>query len=185
MAILHEKRKITYDDYCQLPSDIRAEVLDGELLMCASPNLRHQRISRQIEIPLCHWVEEKGLGEVLYAPMDVVLSQYDVVQPDILYVSRERFSILMEKNIQGDPDLVVEILSPGDEKRDTIRKKKIYEKHGVKEYWIVDSMAETITVFCLNGGLFVEKAVYQKGQILESKILPEFSLRLEQVFKVW
>ena len=151
MAILHEKRKYTYEDYCQLPSDIRAEVLDGELLMCASPNTRHQRVSREIQFQFCLWVEEKGLGEVLDAPMDVVLSQHDVVQPDILFISRDQFSILTEKNIQGAPDLVVEILSPGDEQRDTVRK----------------------------------KAIYRRGEVLESAVLPGFSLSLEKVFKVW
>ena len=182
MAILHEKRKYTYEDYCQLPSDIRAEVLDGELLMCASPNTRHQRISREIEIPLCNWVEEIGLGEVLDAPMDVVLSQHDVVQPDILFISRSQLKIITEKNIQGAPDLVVEILSPGDEQRDTVRKKAIYEKYGVKEYWIVDTMAETMAVFGLEGRKLKEKAVYHCGEVLESAVLPDFSLSLEEVF---
>jgi Uma2 family endonuclease len=184
MAILHEKRKYTYEDYCKLPSDIRAEVLEGELLMCASPNTRHQRISREIEFTLSQWVKEKGLGEVLDAPMDVVLSPYTVLQPDILYISKERVSIITEPNIQGAPDLVVEILSPGDEKRDTVKKKAIYEKFGVKEYWIVDPTQESITLFSLGEKGYKEKGVYEKGQVLESVILPGFTLKLDEVFKV-
>ena len=184
MAILHEKRKFTYQDHCKLPPEIRAEILDGELLMCASPNTRHQRISRKIEISLCNWVEKKDLGEVLNAPMDVVLSPYDVVQPDILFVSKERSKIITEPNIQGAPDLVIEILSPGDEKRDTVRKKAIYEKYGVKEFWIVDPDIKSISVFYLEKKLFREKEVYTHEQVLESAVLPGFSLSLVEVFKV-
>ena len=117
MRVLHEKKKYTYQDYCQLPDEVRAEVLDGELLMSPSPFRKHQSISREIEFRLCQWVKTHPLGEVYNAPFDVVLSQYDIVQPDLLYLSYERKSILTEANVQGAPDLVIEILSSGDKKR--------------------------------------------------------------------
>jgi Uma2 family endonuclease len=183
MTVLHEKRKYTYEDYCQLPEKVRAEVLDGELLMSPSPFRKHQEISREIEFRLCQWVETHPLGKVYNAPFDVVLSQYDIVQPDLLYISNERRSILTEANVQGAPDFVIEILSSGDKKRDTIKKKGIYEKYGVKEYWIVDPDTETISVFILEGEAFQEKGIYKRGQVIESFLLPGFTLVLEDVFK--
>ncbi len=183
MRVLHEKKKYTYQDYCQLPDEVRAEVLDGELLMSPSPFRKHQKISGKIYRLLAQWVETHCLGEVYDAPFDVVLSQYDIVQPDILYISNERKSILTEANVQGAPDLVIEILSSGDKKRDTVKKKAIYEKYGVKEYWIVDPDSETISVFILEGNNFQEKGIYKRNQILESPLLPGFSLVLEDVFQ--
>ena len=183
MAVLHEKRKYTYEDYCQLPEEVRAEVLDGEILMSPSPFRKHQSVSREIEFRLCQWVETHHLGEVYDAPFDVVLSKHNVVQPDILYISNERRSILTEANVQGAPDLVVEILSPSDKKRDTVKKKEIYEKYGVKEYWIVDPDTETIFVFILEEKVFQGRGIYNRNQILKSPLLPGFSLMLEDVFK--
>ena len=183
MRVLHEKKKYTYQDYCQLPDEVRAEILDGELLMSPSPFRKHQSISREIEFRLCQWVKTHPLGEVYNAPFDVVLSQYDIVQPDLLYISYERKSILTEANVQGAPDLVIEILSSGDKKRDTVKKKAIYEKYGVKEYWIVDPDTETISVFILEGDNFQEKGIYKRNQVLESPLLPGFSLVLEDVFQ--
>ena len=183
MRVLHEKKKYTYQDYCQLPDEVRAEILDGELLMSPSPFRKHQSISREIEFRLCQWVKTHPLGEVYNAPFDVVLSQYDIVQPDLLYISYERKSILTEANVQGAPDLVIEILSSGDKKRDTVKKKAIYEKYGVKEYWIVDPDTETISVFILEEKVFQEKGIYKRNQVLESTLLPGFSLVLEDVFQ--
>ena len=117
MRVLHEKKKYTYQDYCQLPDEVRAEVLDGELLMSPSPFRKHQEISWKIEFAIGKWVEENRRGKIYNAPFDVVLSQYDIVQPDLLYISYERKSILTEANVQGAPDLVIEILSSGDKKR--------------------------------------------------------------------
>ncbi len=183
MRVLHEKKKYTYQDYCQLPNEVRAEVLDGELLMSPSPFRKHQEISWKIEFAIGKWVEENRRGKIYNAPFDVVLSQYDIVQPDLLYISYERKSILTEANVQGAPDLVIEILSSGDKKRDTVKKKAIYEKYGVKEYWIVDPDSETISVFILEGNNFQEKGIYKRNQILESPLLPGFSLVLEDVFQ--
>ena len=106
---MEKKKKYTYQNYYQLSDEVRAEVLDGELLMSPSPFRKHQSISREIEFRLCQWVETHPLGEVYDAPFDVVLSQYDIVQPDILYISYERKSILIEANVQGAPDLVRDI----------------------------------------------------------------------------
>jgi Uma2 family endonuclease len=183
MALIYEKKKYTYQDYCQLPKEVRAEILEGELVMSPSPFRKHQRISREIEFRLCQWVEKHHLGEVYDAPFDVVLSPHNIVQPDLLYISKERQELLTEANVQGAPDLIIEILSSKDKKRDTITKKAIYEKYGVKEYWVVDPDAEVVSVFILEGDVFKKREIYTRNQILKSAFLPGFSLMLEEIFK--
>src|SRR5689334_14366924 len=107
--------KFTYEDYCLLPEDRRYEVIDGELFLTPAPTTFHQAVKGRIKRVLDELVDDAGLGIVLDAPTDVVLSQYDVVQPDILVISNERRAVLTQKNIAGAPDLVVEVLSPSTE----------------------------------------------------------------------
>ena len=112
MALPDLPPKLTYDDYLLFPEDgLRHEILDGEHYVTASPFVRHQRISGRIYRPLSSWVEERDLGEVFYASVDVVLSPHDVAVPDLFYISKERSEIITEKNIQGAPDLIIEIIS--------------------------------------------------------------------------
>ena len=105
------KIKFTYKDYLQLPEDKRYELVEGEFFMVPSPNYYHQVISKRLFRTLDDYVRKFGLGEVLYAPLDVILSEENVLQPDILFISKERFNIITNKNIQGAPDLIIEILS--------------------------------------------------------------------------
>ena len=107
------KIKFTVDDYMTTPDDKRFQLLDGELILAPSPTSKHQAISLALSSALHQFVRQNGLGIVRYAPLDVFLSEYDVVQPDLLFVSNDRSDIVTEANIQGAPDLVVEILSPG------------------------------------------------------------------------
>ena len=125
------------------------------------------------------------MGNVLLAPTDVVLSDTDVVQPDILFVSQARRHIRTRENIQGAPDLVVEILSPTTAERDRTVKSDLYAQHGVQEYWIVDPDARTITVFLLNGGAFEEVDTYSERETLTSPILAGFSIALDEIFGGW
>jgi Uma2 family endonuclease len=139
MALHDLRRKLTYEDYSLLPEDGRRhEILDGEHRVTPAPFLRHQRISIRLSSRLFAFAELHGLGEVLTAPTDVVLSPHDIVQPDILFVSRERAAILREENVRGAPDLVVEILSPGTRGRDQGIKLERYDRLGVREYWTLD-----------------------------------------------
>jgi Uma2 family endonuclease len=109
---------VTYDDYIRLPDDgCRYEVLQGELVMTPAPNMDHQRISRNLEFILHSYASEKGLGEVFYAPVDVVLSMTNILQPDIVFVSSGRKHIIAKKNIVDAPDLVVEIILESTEER--------------------------------------------------------------------
>src|ERR1019366_2754225 len=131
--------KMTYDLYRLLPEDgKRYELIDGELLMTPAPSPKHQRIVRRLGFQLSSYVEANGLGEVFIAPVDVVFEEHVVVEPDILFVSRERRGMVREEAIHGAPDVVVEILSPSSFYHDLRRKMGLYSQFGVQEYWIVD-----------------------------------------------
>ncbi len=138
MALQQEKRIYTYADYEKLPEGAPYQLIGGDLVKEPSPVPYHQILSRRIEFELVKFVEERALGEVLYAPMDVYLSDTEVYQPDILFISKERMSIIGEKKIEAAPDLVIEILSPSSAYYDLRHKKNVYETSGVKEYWVVD-----------------------------------------------
>jgi Uma2 family endonuclease len=172
----------TYHDYLQLPEDKRYEILDGELYVAPSPTVKHQRVSGNLDMALRQYVRATGSGEVLYAPCDVILSEENVVQPDILYVRRERAGIIGEANLQGAPDLAVEILSRETRNRDLEIKRKIYARSGVQEYWIVDPNAETIEVLVWNESGYVSAGVYGKADRLSSPLLPDLNLPLGEVF---
>ena len=164
--------KFTYEDYQHTPEDQRFELLDGELTMVPAPNLRHQRIGTRLGALLHAFVQERDLGEVFHAPCDVVLSNTDVVQPDLLFVCEERAHLLLGgDNVLGAPDLVVEILSPSTAGRDRTLKRALYAKHGVKEYWLVDPDARTVTVLRLGAGDFEVAAIYGEGQTMASPTL--------------
>jgi len=174
--------KFTYADYRNTPEDERYELIDGELIMASAPRIIHQRTERKLVTLLDTFVEQNGLGEIFYAPTDVVLSDTDVVQPDILFVSNARAHIITEDNIRGAPNLVIEILSPSTAQRDRTLKRTLYAKHSVQEYWQVDTDAHTIAVLTLADHGFELAAVYGEGQTLASPLLPGFALDLDLVF---
>jgi Uma2 family endonuclease len=174
--------KFTYHDYLQLPDDKRYELVEGELCLVPSPNLNHQRISRQLEMALWLYVSRQHLGEVFDAPCDVVLSEINVVQPDLLFVSARRRSILTEANVQGAPDLVVEILSPTTGQRDLGIKRNLYAKYGVSEYWIVDPEAQTVEVLLWTETGYRTEAVIQKDGTLNSPLFPSLNLAVTDLF---
>lgn len=178
---------LTYDDYCLIPDDgKRYEVIHGELFMSPSPIFRHQRISMSLTLILGAYVEETGAGILVAAPMDVILSEHNVVQPDVLFISKGRTSIITEKNIQGAPDLLIEILSEGNRRHDEVVKRKVYESFGVQEYWVIDPVLETIKVYRLEGDRYakaVELSVEQ-GDVLTTPLLRAFECTLADVFKI-
>ncbi|MSQ07289.1 MAG: Uma2 family endonuclease, partial [Dehalococcoidia bacterium] len=144
MAQPKPRLKFTVDDYMATPEGTRYQLLDGELIVAPAPNSRHQTVSRDVFIALHQFISVHRLGEVWYAPFDVVLSEHDVTQPDILFVSYDRANIITPANIQGAPELVVEVLSPSTQQDDRGYKRRVYGRHGVREYWIVDPVGETI-----------------------------------------
>ncbi|NIV03682.1 MAG: Uma2 family endonuclease [Calditrichae bacterium] len=138
-----ENKKWTYDDYIRIDNQNRYEVIEGELVMAPSPLTQHQRVSGKLESLLGNFVEKKKLGEVFDAPFDVIISPHNVFPPDILFLSNENLGILTGKNVQGAPDLIVEILSPGTAVYDMGVNKEVYERAGVKELWVFDPESET------------------------------------------
>ncbi len=173
--------KFTYEDYRNAPEDKRYELLDGELVIMPSPKEIHQRLSMNLAVPLHVFVDENGLGRVYLAPFDVVLTDTDVVQPDLMFVSNEQSHIITEDNIRGAPDLVIEILSPSTAEKDRTFKRALYARHGVREYWMVDSLAKTVTVLLLGEHGFELAEVYGEGQTLTSPMLQGFTLDLGEI----
>lgn len=179
-------RKLTYEDYEQIPDDgLRHEILDGEHYVSPSPVRKHQRSVLKLAGRLDTFIEENSLGEIFIAPYDVLLSPYDIAQPDILFISNERAAINTEKNVQGAPDLLVEILSDGTRKRDEGIKREIYERFGVREYWLVDPARQTVLVYRLKGDRFHRAGRFAAaaGDVLTTPLLPGLEIPLAKIFR--
>ena len=174
--------RLTYQDYANLEGDERYELLDGELILLPSPNTAHQTVSIALASRMHSFVKEHDLGQVFHAPFDVLFTDTDVVQPDLLFVSNEREHIRTPANIQGAPDLIVEILSPSSSRRDWRDKRGLYASHGVKEYWIVDPANRIVWVMLLRDGALVEQGAYGEGDTVTSTTLEGFSFSLDEVF---
>lgn len=179
--------KLTYDDFVLFPDDgKRHELIDGEHYVTPSPNMRHQRISGDLHGFLWTYLEAHRVGQLFSAPFDVVFSHFDVVEPDLLYMSNETAArVLTPQNVRGTPDLVVEIGSPGTRKRDETIKRRLYERSGVSEYWVVDPDVDVVRVFRNDAGQFgqaVELSL-DSGDVLTTPLLPGFELALTRLFR--
>ena len=178
----HSSTKLTYADYELFPDDgLRHEIIDGEHYVTASPITRHQRISLRLLYLLQSYLETHAIGEVFHAPFDVLLSEIDIVVPDLVYLSKDRARFLTAKNLQGPPELVVEILSPSTRPRDERLKRDLYERVGVDEYWLVDPDGDTIVVYRRAGNAFEQLVRYTKGQVLTTPLLPDLELPLDRI----
>jgi Uma2 family endonuclease len=185
MALHDPSPKLTYEDYLLFPEDGRRhEIIDGEHFVTAAPFLRHQRLSWRLGGYFFKFLEEHPLGEFFQAPVDVLLSPHDIVQPDLLFVSAERAHILKKRYVRGAPDLVVEIVSESTRRRDQALKLRRYERFGVREYWLVDPDRGSVTVYRLRDGEFVRVADLSAvaGDVLTTPILAEFEIRLAALF---
>ena len=178
--------KLTYDDFVLFPDDgKRHELIDGEHYVTPSPNVRHQRI-----LGTPHWLirshlETNPIGQVFFAPFDVVFSDFDVVEPDLLYLSNERAAqVLTELHAKGVPELVVEIASKGTRKRDETIKRRLYERTGVSEYWIVDPEIDVIRVYRLEGSTFGRPIELSRdaNDTLSTVLLPALDMPLTRIF---
>lgn len=148
------KKVWTYDDLRQMPEDgTRYEIIEGELIVMPSPVVVHQRIVGRLHLAFHAQIQARGLGEVFMAPLDVVMAPTRVVQPDLIVVKPEHREILRD-HIYGVPDLLVEVLSPSNQKHDRVTKRRLYARDRLPEYWIVDPDAQTVEVLELvEGGL--------------------------------
>ncbi|MEO8378629.1 MAG: Uma2 family endonuclease [Acidobacteriota bacterium] len=172
--------KLTYEDFAAIPDDGRRhEIIDGEHYVNPAPNLRHQTVSIRLASALFSFVREHALGHVFAAPCDVLLTPYDIVEPDVIYVSNANARLLTESNIQGVPDLLVEILS-SNRRHDKRVKFDRYERAGVPEYWIVDPDDDVVEVYRQSAGRFVRADI---GDTLSSPLLPGFVLSVRELFE--
>ena len=176
------KSKLTYEDYMKTSDDERWELIDGVLIEMPSPTVPHQRVGALLGAKFVVFVLNGGLGEVFHAPIDVVLSDTVVVQPDLVFVSNERAHIIEHSNIQGAPDLVVEIRSPSTAGHDEVTKRALYERYGIPEYWMTDPEAQTVNVLLLGENGYEVVGTYNRGDTLTSPTLEGFSLTLDDIF---
>jgi Uma2 family endonuclease len=179
--------KLTYDDFVLFPDDgNRHELIDGEHYVTPSPVPRHQAIALNIAVLIRNHLDAHPVGRIYTAPLDVLFSDVDVVEPDLLYVSRERLDAVMTaKNVAGAPDLVVEIGSPGTRRRDETIKRRLYERAGVSEYWVVDPDVDVVRVYRLTEGRYtrVAELSHEHGDVLTTALLPGLQLPLARIFR--
>ncbi|MDP9367082.1 MAG: Uma2 family endonuclease [Chloroflexota bacterium] len=172
---------LTYDDLARMPDDgNRYEIIAGVLCVSPSPTEVHQAISFRLTLLVGNFVTAERLGKVYAAPFDVRLSEQDVVQPDLIFVSRSRLSIISPTCIEGAPDLLVEILSPSTRDRDRTRKARRYAMSGVPQYWLVDPDARTVTVLSLERGTY--RALPKEQGVVRSAVQEGFEIDSATVF---
>ena len=172
----------TYADYVRLPEDVRCEIIDGELIMAASRDTKHQRIARDLLLLLHSFSQDNRLGETYHAPTAVYLSETNVVEPDLLFIAAARSQILTYDDVRGAPDLVIEIVSPATAEIDRIVKAELYGRFGVAEYWLCDEMAETVDTLRLADGRLAPAGHYTLTDPLSTSLLPGLSIDLRDVF---
>ena len=178
--------KLTYDDFVQFPDDgMRHELIDGEHFVTPSPNPRHQRILGSLYLEIGNHLKAHPIGEVFFAPLDVVMSNVDVVEPDLLYMSRERAAeVLVPEHVRGVPELVVEIASKSTRKRDATIKRALYERAGVSEYWVVDPEIDVVRVYQKSADGFSRPIDLRRdrGDTLTTALLPGLTIPLDVIF---
>ncbi|MCS6902972.1 MAG: Uma2 family endonuclease [Candidatus Bipolaricaulota bacterium] len=174
--------KFTYQDYKLLPEEKRCELIEGEFFMSPAPKPYHQIVLGRLYRKFQEFFEDRHGGIVLLAPTDVVFSDEDVVQPDLLVIEQARFKIVQDECVRGAPDLIVEILSPTTIERDRVIKKKLYGRYGVREYWIVDPDAKTVEVLKLSEAGLETVRVYPQGLEVQSVLWPQLKIPLNALF---
>jgi Uma2 family endonuclease len=171
----------TYEDLASLPDDgLRRELLGGELIVTPAPRLRHQDIVLRIAVALAQHLDAHSGGRVFIAPVDVVLSEHDVVEPDVVFVADAQLQMLGERNVRGAPALIVEVLS--DPRIDRVRKRDLYARYGVLEYWIADPDADRVEVHRLAHGRYPKPEIYEPGDCLTYGSLPGLAIDVAALF---
>ncbi len=174
----------TYDDYLKTSDDIRHELIEGELLLMEpAPTTSHQTVLVNLTVLLAPFARDHDLGKVLIAPTDVYLSDINVLQPDILFVSAARASIITERDVHGPPDLIVEISSPSTRRRDRGIKTELYARYGVAEYWLLDPATALVETFRLEDGRMVAVGHHGRADTFTTPLLPGLSVDPTKVFE--
>ncbi|GAC1425647.1 MAG: hypothetical protein NVSMB57_17000 [Actinomycetota bacterium] len=181
MALRPDER-MTYDEYTALPDDgLRRQVIDGKVFVTPSPNIRHQNLVLDIGVAIRVYLRAHNGGQVFVSPCDVVLSEYDVVQPDVIFVADDRIEVVTTANIRGVPTLVIEVVS--DSRMDRVRKRDLYAAAGIPTYWIVDPDADRIEVYRLAGDSYAPPVIFESGSTLGIDELAGFALDLTALFQ--
>jgi len=179
--------KLTYDDFVLFPDDgKRHELIDGEHYVTPSPNTRHQQICGDLFALIWTYLEAHPIGRAFGVPLDVVFSRFDVVEPDIQYLSNERAAdVITPQHVRGAPELVVEIASPSTRKRDETIKRHLYERSGVSEYWVVDPDTDVVRIYRRTGDRFGRALELSReaGDVLTTPLLPGLELPLVRIFR--
>lgn len=182
MSSTTTQRRMTASEYYALPEGPPySQLVRSELIMSPSPVVRHQKVLLLIGRLIGNYLDDHPVGEVMIAPSDVELSEEDVYQPDLYFVSRERLDIFDQQGAKGAPDLVVEILSPSTAKLDRETKCAEYERAGVRELWLVDLRNDQIEVQRFAPGLPANVTILTRGQTLTTPLLPGFKIALAKI----
>jgi len=177
---------VTYDEYVALPDDgNRYEVIEGELCLVPAPNRKHQEVLFNLAFELRKFITRNKLGHVYISPFDVKLSDINVVQPDVIYVSNGRLKILTEAGASGAPDLAIEVLSASTRRRDEVIKLRLYEKFGVEEYWIIDMSQASIRIHGRKRGklVLVDELFDRDNAKLTTALFPAMAIPFARIFE--
>lgn len=180
----HPQTDLSYEDLASFPEDnLRRELIGGELIVTAAPAIRHQRTVMTLAARLFNYAERYG-GEVFAAPTDVLFSDADVVEPDVLFVTQRNIARLETKFVRGAPDLVVEVSSPTTRRLELVSKRDLYERFAVPEYWYVDLDTDRIEVYRLEDHRYSVPTILGRTDTLTSPVLPGFSIDVDDVLGV-
>jgi Uma2 family endonuclease len=180
--------KLTYDDFVLFPDDgQRHELIDGEHYVTPSPNTTHQQVLLNLALLIGGWLEREPIGRLFLAPFDVVFTEFDVAEPDLLYLSNERAAeVLTSANVRGTPELVIEIGSPGTRRRDETIKRHLYERTGVTEYWVLDPELDLVRAYRREGDRFARPVELsaEAGDVLTTTLLTTLEMPLDRIFRL-
>jgi Uma2 family endonuclease len=172
---------LTYEDLRAFPEDnLRRELIDGELIVTAAPRIRHQDVVAKLTTRLFLYVEEQG-GKVLPAPTDVFFSDINVVEPDVIFVRADHLDRVEKKFVRSAPDVVVEVSSPSTRPLELLRKRKLYERFGVPEYWYVDIEVDRVEIYRLQEARYGHPRLLERGDVLESPEIPGFAIAIDDL----
>lgn len=181
--IIKSDKWYTYEDYLQLDDKYEYEIIGGKLFMTPKPRPLHQEVVGRLYVALHNFLKQRNIQGKIFLDVDVIFGN-QVVSPDIIYITHERLSIISETNIQGPPDLIIEVLSPSTQKYDRKQKSQLYYTNGVKEYWLIDPATQLAEVFAREDKGWYRAGVYDEEDTLVSPLLPELEINLKEIFDV-
>ena len=182
LTVLNDK-KYTIEDYMKLDDGNRYELIEGELILVPRPKSRHKKIAGEFFAEIKYYLKHNAIGEVLYE-LDVFLGdKVKVVAPDVIFIAKDRLDIIEELNIQGPPDLVIEVLSPSTARYDRKIKRQLYFTHGVKEHWLVDPDQQSVEVLVAGEKEWRWVGVFDQEDVLTTALLPGLEIKLADVFR--